>query len=117
VTADANKVQTSEVIAADATLSAQRALPFVSRGGVKLRAPAEQYPIEIEETMLSTSRIDRRLTEVLLSNGASLVFAIDVGHGQLHPLAARPPPKSLSMEETDIRKLGGKRCRARPTSS
>src|SRR5204863_1450700 len=52
-------------------------------------------------------------TEVLLANGASLVFAIDVGTGQLHP-SLRGHSKIVSMEETDIRSYEGKRLPARP---
>jgi 23S rRNA (cytidine1920-2'-O)/16S rRNA (cytidine1409-2'-O)-methyltransferase len=50
---------------------------------------------------------------VLLANGASLVFAIDVGTNQLHP-SLRGHPKIVSMEETDIRAYEGKRLPARP---
>ena len=49
---------------------------------------------------------------MLLANGASLVFAIDVGH-QLHP-SLHGHPKLVSMEQTDIRKLEGKRLPQRP---
>ena len=50
VTADGKVVtKASEVIAADAELSAEPAHPFVSRGGVKLAGALEQYPIEIED--------------------------------------------------------------------
>ncbi len=50
---------------------------------------------------------------MLLANGASLVFAIDVGRGQLHP-SLQSHPKVVSMEETDIRQFEGKRLPARP---
>ena len=50
---------------------------------------------------------------MLLQNGASLVFAIDVGRGQLHP-SLRDHSKIVSMEETDIRQFEGKRLPARP---
>ena len=104
----------SETIAADAVLQAQPAHPFVSRGGVKLAGALEQYPIEIEgHVCLDVGASTGGFTEVLLANGASLVFAIDVGHGQLHP-SLRGHPKIVSMEETDIRKLEGKRLPARP---
>ena len=67
-------------------LRAQPAHPFVSRGGVKLSGALEQYPIEIENHVcLDVGASTGGFTEVLLANGASLVFAIDVGHGQLHP--------------------------------
>jgi 23S rRNA (cytidine1920-2'-O)/16S rRNA (cytidine1409-2'-O)-methyltransferase len=115
VTADGKVVaKASEVIAADAVLSAQPAHPFVSRGGVKLAGALEQYPIEIEDHIcLDVGASTGGFTEVLLANGASLVFAIDVGHGQLHP-SLHGHPKIVSMEETDIRKLEGKRLPARP---
>jgi 23S rRNA (cytidine1920-2'-O)/16S rRNA (cytidine1409-2'-O)-methyltransferase len=50
---------------------------------------------------------------VLLANGASLVFAIDVGHGQLHP-SLHSHPNIVSIEGTDIRDFEGKRLPARP---
>ncbi len=50
---------------------------------------------------------------MLLANGASMVFAIDVGREQLHP-SLRGHPRIVSMEETDIRTFEGKRLPARP---
>jgi 23S rRNA (cytidine1920-2'-O)/16S rRNA (cytidine1409-2'-O)-methyltransferase len=50
---------------------------------------------------------------VLLANGASLVFAVDVGRSQLHP-SLHGHPKIVSMEETDIRALEHKRLPKRP---
>ena len=104
----------SEGIPVDAVLQAQPAHPFVSRGGVKLSGALEHYPIEIENRVcLDVGASTGGFTEVLLANGASLVFAIDVGHGQLHP-SLRGHPKIVSMEETDIRELEGKRLPMRP---
>jgi len=115
VTADGRPVsKASELIAANADLSAQPAHPYVSRGGVKLAGALEQYPIEIEDHVcLDVGASTGGFTEVLLANGASLVFAIDVGHSQLHP-SLRDHPKIVSMEETDIRKFEGRRLPARP---
>ena len=107
-------VKPSEAIAADAVLQAQPAHPFVSRGGVKLASALEQYPIEIENHVcLDVGASTGGFTEVLLSNGANLVFAIDVGREQLHP-SLRGHPKVVSMEETDIRDFEGKRLPIRP---
>ena len=104
----------SEAIAADAVISAQPAHPWVSRGGVKLAGALEQYPIEIEDHIcLDVGASTGGFTEVLLANGASLVFAVDVGRGQLHP-SLHGHPKIVSMEETDIRAYEGKRLPARP---
>ena len=104
----------SETIAVDAVLQAQPAHPFVSRGGVKLAGALEQYPIEIEgHVCLDVGASTGGFTEVLLANGASLVFALDVGREQLHP-SLRNHPKVVSMEQTDIRDFEGKRLPARP---
>jgi 23S rRNA (cytidine1920-2'-O)/16S rRNA (cytidine1409-2'-O)-methyltransferase len=111
---DKQVMKASETIAADAVLRAQPAHPFVSRGGVKLAGALEQYPIDIEDHVcLDVGASTGGFTEVLLANGASLVFAIDVGRGQLHP-SLHDHPKIVSMEETDIRSLEGKRLPARP---
>ena len=111
---DKQVVKPSEGVAADAILQAQPAHPFVSRGGVKLTGALEQYPIDIEDHVcLDIGASTGGFTEVLLANGASLVFAIDVGHGQLHP-SLHGHPRIVSMEATDIRQLEGKRLPMRP---
>ncbi len=104
----------SETIPVDAEISAEPAHPWVSRGGVKLAGALEQYPIDIEDHVcVDVGASTGGFTEVLLANGASLVYAIDVGRGQLHP-SLHGNPKIVSMEETDIRSLAGKRLEIRP---
>jgi 23S rRNA (cytidine1920-2'-O)/16S rRNA (cytidine1409-2'-O)-methyltransferase len=104
----------SETIAFDAVLHAQPAHPYVSRGGVKLAGALERYPLEIEDHVcLDVGASTGGFTEVLLANGASLVFAVDVGRAQLHP-SLQGHPKLVSMEETDIRGFEGKRLPMRP---
>jgi 23S rRNA (cytidine1920-2'-O)/16S rRNA (cytidine1409-2'-O)-methyltransferase len=104
----------SDMLATDAVLQAQPAHPYVSRGGVKLAGALEQYPIDIEgHVCLDVGASTGGFTEVLLANGANLVFAIDVGREQLHP-SLRGHPKVVSMEETDIRGFEGKRLPVRP---
>ena len=85
------------------------------------RAAASSWParssdirIEIEDHVcLDVGASTGGFTEVLLANGASLVFAIDVGRDQLHP-SLHGHPKLVSMEETDIRSFEGKRLPQRP---
>src|ERR1700758_5666877 len=114
VTANDKQVaKPSETIAEDAVLQAEPAHPYVSRGGVKLAGALDQYPIDIEDHVcLDVGASTGGFTEVLLANGASVVFAIDVGHGQLHP-SLHGHPRIVSMEETDIRTLECKRLAAR----
>lgn len=115
VTANGKPVtKPSETIPDDATIEAEPAHPWVSRGGVKLAGALEQYPIDIEDHVcVDVGASTGGFTEVLLNFGASLVYAIDVGRGQLHP-SLHDNPKIVSMEETDIRSLAGKRLEIRP---
>src|SRR4051794_3013078 len=115
VTADDKQVaKPSETIAEDAVIQAEPAHPYVSRGGVKLAGALEKYPIEIENHVcLDVGASTGGFSEVLLAEGASLVFAVDVGREQLHA-SLRGHPKIVSMEETDIRDFEGKRLPMRP---
>jgi len=104
----------SETIPANAVFQAQPAHPFVSRGGVKLSGALERYPLDIEDHVcLDVGASTGGFTEVLLANGAAIVFSIDVGTSQLHA-SLHGHPKIVSMEQTDIRKLEGKRLPQRP---
>jgi 23S rRNA (cytidine1920-2'-O)/16S rRNA (cytidine1409-2'-O)-methyltransferase len=105
----------SDKIPTDAAIEAQAEHPWVSRGGVKLAGALERYRIEIDDRVcLDVGASTGGFTEVLLNCGASLVHAIDVGRGQLHP-SLQGHPKIISREETDIRALAGKRLDVRPT--
>jgi 23S rRNA (cytidine1920-2'-O)/16S rRNA (cytidine1409-2'-O)-methyltransferase len=111
---DKQVVKASENIPADAVLQAQPAHPYVSRGGVKLAGALERYPLDIEDHVcLDVGASTGGFTEVLLANGAAMVFSIDVGKGQLHP-SLQGHPRIISMEETDIRSFEGKRLQQRP---
>src|SRR5258707_2266480 len=102
---DRQVLKPSEIIAADTVLRAQPAHPWVSRGGVKLTGALEQYPIEIEDHIcLDVGASTGGFTEVLFANGARLVFAIDVGHRQVHP-SLHGHPRIASVEENDILQL------------
>jgi 23S rRNA (cytidine1920-2'-O)/16S rRNA (cytidine1409-2'-O)-methyltransferase len=105
----------SDEVPTDAVIEASSEHPWVSRGGVKLSGALERYPLDIEDRVcLDVGASTGGFTEVLLANGASLVNAIDVGRGQLHP-SLQGHPKIVSREETDIRSLAGKRLDVRPT--
>jgi 23S rRNA (cytidine1920-2'-O)/16S rRNA (cytidine1409-2'-O)-methyltransferase len=115
VTADGKAVtKVSETIDVNAAIEARPAHPYVSRGGVKLAGALAKYPIEIENHIcLDVGASTGGFTEVLLSEGASLVFAVDVGRDQLHP-SLLGHPQVVSMESTDIRSLEGTRLPQRP---
>ena len=106
VTADGRAVaRSSDLIAADAQLTATAAHPWVSRGGVKLAGALERYPVAIAERVcLDVGASTGGFTEVLLTHGARRVYAVDVGHDQLHP-RLHGHPRLQSIEGTDIRNL------------
>jgi 23S rRNA (cytidine1920-2'-O)/16S rRNA (cytidine1409-2'-O)-methyltransferase len=111
---DKQVMKASETVPVDAIVQAEPAHPFVSRGGVKLQAALEHYPIDIEDHVcLDVGASTGGFTEVLLANGASLVFAIDVGRAQLHP-SLHGHSRIVSMEQTDIRGYEGRRLPQRP---
>jgi 23S rRNA (cytidine1920-2'-O)/16S rRNA (cytidine1409-2'-O)-methyltransferase len=95
----------SEEIAVDATLQATPAHPYVSRGGVKLAAALDHFGFDPKgRVCLDVGASTGGFTEVLLARGAARVYAVDVGHGQLHQ-SLRARPDVVSLEDTDIRKL------------
>ncbi len=60
------------------------ALPFVSRGGLKLQRAMEVFSIDVAgKTCLDIGASTGGFTDCLLSCGAKKVCAIDVGYGQL----------------------------------
>jgi 23S rRNA (cytidine1920-2'-O)/16S rRNA (cytidine1409-2'-O)-methyltransferase len=95
----------SEEIAVDAALSATPAHPYVSRGGVKLAAALDHFKFDPNGRIcLDVGASTGGFTQVLLERGAKRVYAVDVGHGQLHE-SLRGRPEIVSLEQTNIRTL------------
>ncbi len=115
VTADAAPVRkASEEIAVNAKLRATPAHPYVSRGGVKLATALDHFKFDPRgRVCLDIGTSTGGFTQVLLKRGAKLVYAIDVGHGQLHE-SLRARPEVVSLEDTDIRACSPARFRATP---
>ncbi len=102
---DAPVARASDEIAADAVLHATAAHPYVSRGGVKLAAALDHFRFDpAGRACLDVGASTGGFTEVLLARGARRVYAVDVGHGQLHgSLCERS--EVVSLEGADIRAL------------
>lgn len=65
---------------------------YVSRGGDKLEAALEQFKIDPKHRVcLDIGASTGGFTDCLLQHGATKVYAIDVGHDQLHPRLRRHP--------------------------
>jgi len=79
--------------------------PYVSRGGLKLEAALDQFPVEIKDkTLLDVGSSTGGFTDCLLQRGAKRVIAVDVGYGQLH-WKIRQDPRVIVLEKTNIRHL------------
>ena len=78
---------------------------FVSRGGDKLDAALERFPIAVRDRRcLDAGASTGGFTDCLLQRGAAHVLAVDVGYGQLHP-SLRHDPRVDVRERTNIRNL------------
>jgi 23S rRNA (cytidine1920-2'-O)/16S rRNA (cytidine1409-2'-O)-methyltransferase len=106
VTADDVPVaKASDEIAADAKLAAEPAHPYVSRGGVKLAAALDHFRFDPAGCVcLDVGASTGGFTDVLLARGARRVYAVDVGHGQLHE-SLRTRSDVVVFENTDVRGL------------
>ena len=74
-----------------------KTLPYVSRGGLKLEKAMACFPV-CTDVGSSTGGF----TDCMLQNGATKVYAIDVGHGQL-AWKLRNDERVVCMEKTNIR--------------
>lgn len=80
-------------------------IPYVSRGGLKLAHALDQFGIPCKDmTVLDVGASTGGFTDVVLSRGARLVYAVDVGHDQLSA-KFRGDPRVVSLEGQDVRTL------------
>ena len=78
---------------------------YVSRGAGKLLAALDVFAPSINGRIaLDLGASTGGFTDVLLSRGASKVYAVDVGTGQLHE-KLRNDPRVVSLEQTNARDL------------
>src|SRR5438445_2906895 len=95
----------SDGVAVDAVIVAAPEHPWVSRGGLKLVAALDHFGFDpAGRACLDVGASTGGFTEVLLARGARRIYAVDVGHGQLHA-RLHERPEVVSLEETDIRTL------------
>ncbi|RDI55084.1 TlyA family RNA methyltransferase [Microvirga subterranea] len=95
----------SDTVPEEAVITAEQPHPYVSRGGVKLAAALDIFQIDPKGLVcLDLGASTGGFTEVLLKRDAAHVYAVDVGHGQIHPTIAADP-RVTNLEGTDARSL------------
>lgn len=88
----------------EASIVVEEPLRYVSRGGWKLERALERFGVSVEGcTALDCGASTGGFTDCLLQHGARRVYAVDVGHGQLHP-RLREDARVVVLEDTDIRR-------------
>lgn len=93
------------LVAEDAPIVLAEAGDYVSRGALKLEAALDAFGFDAEDRWaLDVGASTGGFTEVLLRHGAAHVYAVDVGHAQLHE-KLRGDPRVTSLEGVDARAL------------
>ena len=81
------------------------ALPYVSRGGLKLEKAMKTFPLTLTgKVCADIGASTGGFTDCMLQNGAQKVYAVDVGYGQLD-WKLRGDPRVVCMERTNARLL------------
>lgn len=95
----------SMLLTVDDAVKAGRVHPWASRGGLKLDHALKSFHVDVEGmTALDVGASTGGFTDVLLTRGALKVYAVDVGHDQLHD-KLKSDPRVVSREGQDAREI------------
>lgn len=82
-----------------------KALPYVSRGGLKLEKALAVFPLSVQDKVcMDIGASTGGFTDCMLQNGAAKVYSVDVGHGQL-AWKLRNDERVVCMEKTNFRHM------------
>lgn len=82
----------SQALRPGASIEFEKPHPFVSRGGVKLKAALDHFALSPRSRVcVDLGASTGGFTQVLLEGGATQVYALDVGRGQMDETLARDP--------------------------
>ena len=92
-------------VAEDAVIEVTARPPFVSRGGLKLAAALDSFGVDVANLVcLDVGASTGGFTDCLLQRGATRVYALDVGRGQLD-WRLRQDPRVVPIEGVNARHL------------
>jgi 23S rRNA (cytidine1920-2'-O)/16S rRNA (cytidine1409-2'-O)-methyltransferase len=99
---------------ADAAVAVTAVSPYVGRGGEKLAGALDAFSVDPGgRVCLDVGASTGGFTDCLLTRGARRVYAVDVGHGQLHP-RLRSDPRVVVSEGVNARALEAAQFDPRP---
>jgi 23S rRNA (cytidine1920-2'-O)/16S rRNA (cytidine1409-2'-O)-methyltransferase len=85
------------------TLIVKEQLPYVGRGGVKMAHALKTFDIDVADlTILDVGASTGGFTDCAIQRGASHIYALDVGHGQIHHSLQNKPNITI-IEKTNAR--------------
>jgi len=91
------------LLSEEAEITVLQSPPFVSRGGVKLAHALERFQLDVRgKVAADIGASTGGFTDCLLQRGASRVYAVDVGYGQLD-YRLRQDPRVVVMERVNAR--------------
>ena len=96
-------VKPGVLVDSDASIEVRSLPEYVSRGGKKLEKALRFFGVSVEgKVCIDCGASTGGFTDCLLRHGARLVYAVDVGYGQL-AWSIRTDPRVVTMERTNIR--------------
>ena len=92
-----------QLLSADAALRVKgRELPYISKGGLKLEGALRDFGVDVTgRVCIDAGASTGGFTHCLVKAGAALVYAVDVGFGQLMG-SLRQDPRVVNLEKTNI---------------
>jgi len=97
------ELKASAAVSAEVRIDLDAGPRFVSRGGEKLEAALNAFPLDVKGCICAdVGSSTGGFVDCLLQHGAAKIYAIDVGKGLLH-WKLRTNPRLVVMEETNAR--------------
>lgn len=100
-----NNIETKpgKQVTQDLIVSIIEPIAYVSRGGLKLEGALKTFNISVENKIcMDIGASTGGFTDCLLQHGAAKVYAVDVGHNQLHN-KLKDNPKVINLEGVNFR--------------
>ena len=96
-------IKSGTLVAEEVAITILEPPPFVGRGGIKLDYALDQFQLDVASKVVAdVGASTGGFTDCLLKRGASRVYAIDVGYGQLD-YRLRRDPRVVVMERVNAR--------------
>jgi 23S rRNA (cytidine1920-2'-O)/16S rRNA (cytidine1409-2'-O)-methyltransferase len=96
-------IKSGTLVAEEAVITMRQPPPFVSRGGIKLDYALDRFQLDVSSKVAADIGASTGgFTDCLLTKGASRVYAVDVGYGQLD-YRLRQEKRVVVMERVNAR--------------